>query len=369
MTLCSQKPVTLMESNKSSQAIELFDGLLMRIDMNPIENLLDSARNGFRLFELFRLASAEQLIEYVDIEFESEVPQQFSWWFHFLIEEQGASHMRSKITELPWRRPWKENAFASNPEYLAWDQGGYLVTATEHASSYWPEVEATRAFVLAQTDPLIKYEIDFIQRHEHPNDHALKEDNLSTYLNRYFRFHPKKNYPDSFYVLLTDALAMPQVAAFTHRGRGDWFSIKLACAEQFKRSAGAINSEHADDNFPVRVLAPWSGGCLFDEDDIRVALNRFPAWTEHVRFQSEGLQTEGLFFDEGGESVGGQSFAAAEQKKLNERIVIMMRIDLSPERTSFRMWLAHESGVFLGIDKERAIEFVGLIERHGLIEV
>ena len=47
----------------------------------------------------------------------------------------------------------------------------------------------------------------------------------------------------------------------------------------------------------------------------------------------------------------------------------MMRIELSPERTPFRMWLAHESGVFLGIDKERAIEFEGLIERHGLIEV
>ena len=367
MTLCSQKLVTLMESNKSSQVIKLVDGLLMRIDMKPIEHLLDSARNGFRLFELFRLTSAEQLIEYVDVEFESHVPQQFSWWLPFLIEEQGPSRMRTKIPDLPWRRPWNEHA--PDPEYLAWDQGDYLAAIILQAASYWPEVEATRAFVLALTDPLIKYEMDLIQRREHPNDQALKEDNLSNYLSRYFRFHPKKNYHDSFYAMLADALAMSQIAAFTHRGRGDWFSIKLACAEQFKRSAGALISEHAYDNFPVRVLAPWSGGCLFDKDDIRVALNRFPAWTKQVRFQSEGLQTEGLFFDEGGQSVGGQSFAAAEQKKLNERIVIMMRIDLSPKRTPFRMWLAHESGVFLGIDKERAIEFDGLIERHGLIEV
>lgn len=369
MTLCSQKPVTLMESNKSLLVIQLVDGLLMRIDMKPIEHLLDSARNGFRLFELFRLTSAEQLIEYVDVEFESHVPQQFSWWFHFLIEEQGASHMHSKITELPWKRPWNEHAFASNPEYLAWDQGDYLEATTLQAASYWPEVEATRAFVLAQTDPLIKYEMDLIQRREHPNDHALKEDNLSNYLSRYFRFHPEKNYPDRFYALLADALAMPQIAAFTHRGRGDWFSIKLACAEQFKRSAGALNSEHAYDNFPVRVLAPWSGDCLFDEDDIRVALNRYPAWTKQIRFQSEGLQTEGLFFDEGGEYVGGRSFASAEQKKLDNQRVIMMRTSLAPDRTLLRTWLAHESGVFLGIDKERAFEFEGLIERHGLIEV
>lgn len=355
-----------MESNKSLQVIELVDGLLMRIDMTPIENLLDSARNGFRLFELFQLDSAEQLIEYVDAEFESHVPQQFSWWHHFLIAEQGASHMRTKITDVPWSRHWDPHVVAT--ENLAWDRSDYLAATTLEAASYWPEVEATRAFVLTQTDPMIKNEIGLIQRLEHPNDTALKEAKLSDYLARHFRFHPKKNYPDSFYAMLADTLAMSQIPAFTHRGRGDWFSIKLACAEQFKRSANDLNSEHPN-SFPVCVLAPWTGGGFFDEDDIRVALNPYPAWTEKVRFQSEGLQTEGLFFDEGGEPVGGMSFAAAEQEELIEHIAVMMRIELSPKRTHLRMWLAHESGVFLGIDKERAIEFESLIERHGMIEV
>lgn len=363
------KPTTMTLPNKSSDGIHVVDGLLAHIDMKPIEHLLDSARNGFRLFELFRLTSADQLIEYVDIEFESLVPQQFSWWFHFLIEEQGASHMRTKITELPWYRSWDVDAHASKPEYVAWEQSGYLLAATKQAASYWPEVEAARACVLAQTEPLIKYEMDLIQRNRHPNDLALKEDNLDRHLSRYFRFHPKQNYPDSFYAMLADALALPQVSAFTHRGRGDWFSIKLACAEQLKRCDGNLDLASDSSPFPVRVLAPWTGGGLFDEDDMRISLDPFPAWTSEVRFQSEGLQSEGLFFDEGGECVGGMSYAAKEQKKINEQIVIMMRTTLSPERTPLRAWLAHESGVYLGIDKNRVGEFEGLIQRHKLIEV
>ena len=354
--------------DRSSDGIQLLDSLLVRIDMKPIESLLDSARNGFRLFELFRLTSAHQLIEYVDIEFESLVPQQFSWWFHFLIEEQGASHMRSKITELPWYRSWDVDAYASKPEYVAWEQAGYFLAATKQAASYWPEVEAARAYVLAQTEPLIKYEMDLIQRNRHPNDLALKEDNLDEHLSRYFRFHPTQNYPDSFYAMLADALALPQVSAFTHRGRGDWFSIKLACAELLKRCDG--NLEQADNTFPfpVRVLAPWTGGCLFNEDDMRISLDPFPAWTSEVRFQSEGLQSEGLFFDEGGECVGGMSYATKEQKKINEQIVIMMRTTLSPERSSLRAWFSHESGIFTGIDVMRIAEFSEFLRSHDLNE-
>jgi hypothetical protein len=341
----------MSEPTLSTPPIALMPMLSARLTNQPVHDLISAAMLGFRLYELFRLQDADDLLHYIDVELESETPQAFNWWHEWHHAPTPPSHFRWGLHDhfAPWR--------ANSPEATAWLAVGGNERARTLAAPLWPDIVAARARVREIDDSLTRYELALIDRDMHPNDIALQIDELSPYLRRHFRWKPRRLYSERQYALLRDLLALPEVTAFTLRGRGDFTMIRHAVEEQARR-CGAIQGEESD-VFPIRVLSDWSGGGCFDPDsDERVALDWKPAWMRGVRLQSEGLQIEGLFYDEGG--LGGTRYGQMEHTRLRDGVQLMLVNDLEADRTPLRDWFDVGEGWWLGTRPEitRSVEMV-----------
>lgn len=324
------------------------DDLLACLDFQPIDDLITAAREGFRLYELFRLAGPDELIHYVDVVVESDQPERYLWWSQDFHAQTGASRLRGPML---------------HPLLIPTPPAEVIEAARKQSGQRWPDIEAARAEARASSDRLIVHELALMGADEHPNDLGLRESNISPYLERHFRFVPRRHYSDSAYQLIAELLAHPAIAAFTHRGRGDWPAIKLACAEQARR-CGAIPQGESE-LFPVRVLTSWSGGSCFDWDDgDRVSLDPFPAWSRGVRFQFEGLQMEGLFLDEGG--FGGQLFATDEREYLRKRVAVVLTDYEGEDKSPLRQWYRHASGLYVGLKPVLVEVLAPVLASHAL---
>ena len=213
-------------------------------------------------------------------------------------------------------------------------------------------------------DPLVVYEIAQIDACTHENDLALREPDLDPYLRRHFRFRPVRRLSPADYALMTELFRNPGIDAFTHRGLGDWFAIKLACAEQMRRCGGLPTRD--ENAFPVRVLTSWSGGSLFDWDDgHRIALNERPSWTRAVRFQFEGIEFGGVCFDEGG--LGGVPIASCEQRHAYEEVPVLMTPNACRQPPNPRSWFIQPGCLDVGLLPAMVSVCSPALMRHGWV--
>ena len=195
-------------------------------------------------------------------------------------------------------------------------------------------------------DPLVVFELGLIDARTHENDLALQEPDLDPYLRRYFRFRPERRLHRADYALMEALYRHPQIDVYAHRGRGEWFALKLACAEQMRRSGG-VPAQNGS-GFQIRVLSPGSGGSLIDWDDgHRIALNARPAWTNGVRFQFEGIEFSGVCFDEGG--FGGEAIASSEQRHAYEEVPVLMTPNACRDAPNPRAWFVQPGCLDVGV--------------------
>jgi len=338
--------------------------LTVRLSLDPIDNLIGSARNGFRLYELFRLAVPQDLVHYVDIEVITDTPERHAWWPEGSATDERPQRWQTSLSNPPWTLFGGD----STTVRTAWNESGLEEQAANIAAARWSDVEAAQAEVRAQTSPLSVYELALIDTHQHPNDLALLEENISPYLDRYFRFRPRPHFADSAYPLIADLLAHPAIQVFSHRGRGDWFAIQLACAEQIRRRGDFPT--RGSEIFPVRVLSGWSGNSCFDwDDDMRVSLSSYPAWSAGVRFQYEGIEIAGLFLDDHYHTLGATNYASGEKKQLKPDLLVIVTTYPGPDFSPKRQWFSHESGLHIGIAPTHLDSFHDLIERNRLLAV
>lgn len=337
--------------------VVLQPGVTVRLSEQPIQDLIASAREGFRVYELMRLAGPADLVHYLDLELVADGSVKPDWWSNWSWD-RGERTMLANLSRPPWA-PWRGEP---TPQWNAWLALGLVDAAPAMAAVHWPAVEAARAAVRASADPLVRAELAWIDAGEHPNDRALYEPDLSPGVTRYFRWTPHRDYAAVTYPLLEALLAHEAIGAFTHRSAaGDWYAIKLACAEQVRRHGGIPRNE--SDLFPVHVLTSWSGYSCGDwDDEHRVSLNPFPGWTSGVRFQFEGLQPAGLFLDEGLDVT--KPLAVREKQLLEHIVVVLTRYD-GGDRSLLRTWFRHPDRLLAGVVPAMVPSFEDLLVSHG----
>lgn len=310
-------------------AYPVADQLAARLDFQPIDHLLAAAREGYRLYELFRLAGPEELIHYVDAVVESDTPERHAWWPPACHAEADTSTLRASVLEPHWFEP--------PPELL-------LHEARALAAGRWPDIEAARRECRGSLDELDQAELSLIDAGQHPNDMLLRTAEEPAQVQRHFRHWPERRFHPELYRLLETMLRHPDCTGYAQRGRGDLYLLKLACREQRRR--GGTASVLDDNPFPVRILGR-AGGPGYDPDDDRLlSLDPYPAWTRNVRWQFEGLEARGLFFDEGG--YGGMSYGEMEQCEPERDIFAIVATYADPLASTARGWSDCQGGVVVG---------------------
>lgn len=347
-------------SARTTVPVQLLPNLSVQLTDRPLLDLMAAAEQGYRLYELFALQGENDLVHFVDACLSSDTPQAFPWWPSWHWEQAPGEPWRFPLDE--WAPPFRPPL----PEHQAWLAFHADAPARELARPHWPSILAARDHVRRSTDPLVQDELDLIDRRVHPNDIALELDRLSPWLQRWFRWSPSPAYSARQYALLSELLSLPLIQAFSHRGRGDMAAIRCAVNEQ-RRRRGATQS-HESELFPIRVLSGWSGNSCFDpDDDVRVMLDWLPAWMRGVRLQFEGLNIEGLFFDENG--VGGQSPAQMERTRLRAGVPLILVDTLDPDRTRLRHWFNLGERWWLGVIPEARDALWPVLDRFGATEV
>lgn len=348
----------MISANSRSASFQVAQGLVAHVDSSPIDHLLEAARCGFRLFELFRLASPDELAHYLDVVVRADVAPRVSWWPEVWIDGEPPYRWQTPLERPPWA-----GYFGTDPDLQRrWLASGMPARAVAAAEERWPDVEAVRAQLRASQDPLVRFELDALEAGQHENDLALLEPHAWPELQRHFRYWPRRHWQDAEYTLIASLLAHADIQALTHRGRGDWFVIQQACAEQQRRCRGVPTRQ--DNAFPVRALTPYSGRELFDcDDDRRVSLNPNPAWTRAVRFQSEGIQLEGLCLDEGG--FGATPLALRETGSVNPDVRVLLTPRNCRAASSPRHWFQREALFDVGVAPDWVAAFAQLLEAHG----
>lgn len=317
------------------------ESLTAALTLQPIDNLIVAARDGFRLYELFRLNGPADLIHYVDIEVVADAPEALSWWPQGMYDEERPQRWRTDLESPPW------TLFGGDSSEIqsAWARSGADAVAPGMAAARWPEIEAARAAARSSSEPFIVFELALIDACEHPNDLLLREAETSNQVCRHFRQQPERRFSADLYRLVEDLLGQPEITAYTQRGRGDLHLLKLACREQFRR--GGTLSMFDDNPFPIRILGRTGGPSYHPDDDYLVALDPYPAWTRQVRWQFEGLEAQGLFFDEGG--YGGMTYGEMEQFEPRRGIGAIIATYPDPLASSERDWTHREDGVIVGL--------------------
>ncbi|MBK9494697.1 MAG: hypothetical protein IPO08_09150 [Xanthomonadales bacterium] len=322
--------------------------------------MVEASLSGFRLYELFRLEGPKELIHYVDVEVHVAHRPEVTWWPEAWIDGEPPYFWRTPLLAPPW---FCEHSSVSEL-HRRWVDSGLVERSVELSCARWADIEIARARISKSDDPLVRFELALIDAGAHDNDRALLEPNSWPNLTRHFRFRARRLFSDADYTLIEAFLAHPAIDAFTHRGRGDWFVIKLACTEQFRRCGGVpCGSECA---FPIRALMPGSGRELFDWDrGRRFSLDERPAWTRGVRFQSEGVEFGGVCLDEGG--FGGVPIAASEQSCAYDEVPVLLTPRSCRAEPSPRRWFIRDAGLDIGILPAVADTFGPVLQRHGWI--
>lgn len=301
-----------------------------RLDFAPIDHLLAAAREGYRLYELYRLCGPEELMHYVDALIESPSAERYLWWPRACQAETGASTLRSPALAPIW--------FEAPPEAL-------LQQARHQADARWPEIEQARRHCRDSLDELLLWELGLVDANEHPNDVLLRKAGSADGIQRHFRLQVERRFSDDVYRLVEGLLGQPSITGYTQRGHGDLHLLKLACREQRRR--GGTLSMFDDNPFPVRILGRRGGPSYDPDDDRLVALDPYPAWTGNVRWQYEGLKAQGLFFDEGG--YGGMTHGEMEQFEPRNDIGGIIATYPDPRASTERDWIRRPDGVEVGL--------------------
>jgi hypothetical protein len=316
-------------------------GLQACLDYSPLADLLEASRHGFRLYELMHLRGTADGLNYIDAAVESSTPERYDWWPPALHAASGPSRLALGILDPAWP--------TAPPRSM-------LHAAATGLANVWIGIGVAKKRVRASSDALVCEELALIDAGRHPNDEALRRWRQSGELERHFRLRPQRRYSAAFYRVVARLLAHPGVDAFTLRGTGDLFLLRMACVAQRER-AGA-SSRPRGEAFPVRVLGRI-GGPGFDPDSGElVSLDPYPSWMADVRWQFEGLRPQGLFLDERGNGGSDVDPGAA--------VPVLARLDPLQRRSASRAWFACGDEAWFGVLRDRLDEFARAVEGDGV---
>lgn len=341
-----------------------FRGQGISLSFEPLDTLLEASRAGLRLWELFRLEPGGDVLHYVDAH---------------ALDSSRRGHWNGtgdRDTAAAFRRWMDTHLVRADLAELA----NLLDQVFTEADRRWREVEIARAQVRELGDPLVRYELDLLDMHAHPNDKFRERHPRETHVLAHSRLRPVYVIPSEILEVLRTLLSHPAIGGITHRGRGDWNLIRMICEEQARRCGGPPKGD--DNAFPCSILAPNLGVNIdpyVEPEDYFPELDPYPAWCKGIRFQFEGFRLYELFVEDKNVSSGWDHSVVDRRLHfhvdkvtrapvLHRAKVVLAGYD-DPERSSARTWLRHPAGWFAGVwnDCEAAGALLGLLTDRGFV--
>ena len=120
----------------SSLRFEIDANLAAQITLEPIDHLIEAAKDGFRLYELFRLDGPSDLVHYVDVEVRAECRPEMAWWPELWIHGAPPYLRTTSILRPPWERGYCDDAILRR----RWQQSGLAEQAAARAQERWPDI-------------------------------------------------------------------------------------------------------------------------------------------------------------------------------------------------------------------------------------
>jgi hypothetical protein len=343
----------------------------IEMSLQPFEELLAAGREGYHLWELFRVDEPVALLHYVDVR-RIGAGRIYRHW-------NGRDEVDQRAALVRWCEQHMSRQGLA-PASVAEEARSIVERVVAELSERWPEVIAARAAAAALADPLVRWELEQLRSGEHRNDRLRAREPTAQRVSAYERVRPTRAFPEAIYALLDEVVAHPGLKGLTHRGTGDWALLKRGCLEQLRRLGGV--PESARNAFPISVLAPWTStrhnDPFIEPEDWIPALNPYPGWARGINFQFEGYLLHDVYVED--QSCGGACHGWVDSgmnlrgdELTGETILPLAPLVVvgydDPLRASFRHWLRHPCGWLAGVlaHAKVAAELLLILERHGFV--
>lgn len=278
-------------SRQVIEGLDLGNDTRVRFDAAAITLLIEQATAGVRVHELLSVTQLGDVCAYLQATIEHRAP------------EPGADRDRHDL-----HPEHEDNSSLTYEQFLkrtrcfdaagTWESIVHGEAFREFAMGLLGEMEAAQRVLRESGDPLIQYELDRVNRHNHPRELALVEGGLALH-DPARKLDITPVYGPGFYACLTDLVALPDVHSLSNCGSADYRTLRIACMERWRR--GGVPESNGG-TFEIHVLDMhnrWGTETTHDYDDgYRYALGSVPGWFEGIRFYSEGLGHGDVFIDD-----------------------------------------------------------------------
>ena len=326
------------------EGLDLGNNTRVRFDAAAILQLIEQAKSGVRVHELMSVTQLGDVSDYLQATIERDVP------------EPGADRdHRSIHPDYDANSPLTYEQFLKLTRCFDASDGWRSIVHgkafQEFVMGILDEVVSAQRVLRENSNPLIRYELDLVDRHRHPRELALVEGGLSLH-DRTRQLDITPVYGPGFYACLTDLVALMEVRSLSYCGSADFQTLRIACLERVRRRDAADSS---GGTFEIHVLdmhGRWGTESTHDYDDgYRYALDSAPAWFEGIRFYSEGLGHGDLFIDD---TVSRSDFPEIIEHHWHGAILIATQpvVTLHPEME----WYRHAEGFCVGLRKSAATD-------------